>query len=706
MNIHGILTSLILGFSILSCHAALPDASTAQQPAAPASVSLSPLFSDHAVLQREKPVPVWGAAKPGEKVTVSFAGKDYPTTADAQGNWKISLDSMPASSEPRDLSIHSESGGSVVLKDILVGEVWVASGQSNMGFQLSGATNAPAEIAAANFPQIRQFMVPHAGSLTPKTTVSGNWQVCSPETAGHFTAVGYFFARDLCQKLGVPVGIVHTSFGGTPAEAWTSREALNAVPGLKTMADEQIAKMEKAPADQAAWPAAMAAWEAANGVEDKTNEGLSKGWAAPDFDDSAWTKVTNGFSIASALKATNGGILWARKEVTLPASAVGKPAKVSLGYLNEEYDTVYFNGVEVAREGTNSPLFYSSPRGANIPANLVKEGRNVIALRLVSHTPQGGLFVKSDRMELPVTDPKSVDNSWKVSLEREFSPLSKEVLATRPPLNKSQIQTTATGLFNAMISPVIPYAMRGVIWYQGESNTGSLDQSEQYKTLFPTLIADWRARWGGGDFPFIFVQLANNGTPDRTQRENSWAVLREAQTQTLAKSPNTGMAVAIDVGSDITIHPTDKQDVGQRLALWARAKTYGEKGLVYQSPLYKSYAVEGSKIRVLFDTGGSPLIVGKKEGLNPVVETPTAKLDRFEIAGADGKYVWADALIDGESVVVSSPEVPNPVSVRYAWTTNPQGCNLYNKAGLPASPFRTGVVTAPSPSPAKSTNAL
>jgi sialate O-acetylesterase len=689
MNIHGILNAIILGFSVLSGHAALSDASTAQKPATSSPVSFSPLFSDHAVFQRDKSVPVWGAAKPGEKVTVSFAGKDYPATADDQGNWKISLDPLPASSEPRELSIHSESGGSVVLKDILVGEVWVASGQSNMGFSVSEATNAPTEIAAANFPQIRQFTVPHGGSLTPKTTVSGSWQVCSPETAGHFTAVGYFFARDLFQKLGVPVGIVHTSYGGTPAEAWTSREALNAVPELKTMADEQIAMMEKAPAEQAAWPAAMAAWQAINGLEDKTNAGLANGWASPDFDDSTWTKVAAPFSMSSALKATNGGVLWARKEVILPASAAGKPSRIALGYLNEEYDTVYFNGVEVARDGTNPPLFYSSPRGANIPGNLIKEGRNMIAVRFVAHTPQGGLFETGERMQLPVTDSKSVDNSWKVKLERSFPPLTKEALATRPPLNKSQIQGTATGLFNAMINPVIPYAMRGVIWYQGESNTNPADRSEQYKILFPTLIADWRSRWGEGNFPFYFVQLANNGKPDRSHRVSGWSVVQEAQMQTLGKVPATGMAVAIDVGSDITIHPTDKQDVGERLALWARAKTYGEKGLVYHSPLYKSHAVEGSKIRVHFDTGGSPLIVGKKEGLNPVMETPTAKLDWFEVAGVDGKYEWADAVIDGDSVLVSSPKVPTPVSVRYAWAGNPEGRNLYNKAGLPASPFRT-----------------
>ena len=242
-----------------------------------------------------------------------------------------------------------------------------------------------------------------------------------------------------------------------------------------------------------------------------------------------------------------------------------------------------------------------------------------------------------------------------------------------------------------MIAPLIPFTLRGVIWYQGENNARTKEMAEEYKTLFPLMIADWRARWGLGDFPFYFVQLANNESPDRSHKDSSWPVLREAQLQTLAKSTNTGMVVIIDIGSEITIHPRDKQDVGKRLALWARAKTCGETNLIFQPPLYQSHTVEGGKIRVRFNTGGSPLMVGKKDGLNPVEPTPGAKLDWFEIAGADGKWAWADAMIDGDSVVVSSQEVSAPTAVRYAWATNPQGCNLYNQAGLPASPFRTDV---------------
>jgi sialate O-acetylesterase len=687
-----VLFSVLIFLQGIAVHAAgtnMPPPVTNSTPPVTNSTITSELFTDHMVLQRDMPVPVWGEVKPGEEVTVEFAGQKKSAKADASGKWMVKLDPLAASSEPREMIVRS-ADQNWKITDVLVGEVWIASGQSNMGYSVNGVTNALAEIAAADVPGVRVFTVPNKGSLTLKPAVSGAWQVCSPETAGHFTAVGYFFARDLFQKLGVPVGIVHSSFGGTPAEAWTSREGLNAVPELKAMADEQIAMMEKAPADQAAWPAAMAAWQAANGVEDKTNTGFAAGWAAPDFDDSAWSNATAPFNIASAFKATNGGICWARKEVTLPASAAGKRARVSLGYMAEQYDMVYFNGVEVAREGTNPPGFYSSPRVVNIPAKVLKEGTNLIALRLASYTPSGGIMVKGESMEFPVADPKSIDDTWKVAWERQFPRFSKEVLETRPKINPSKLQNTSAALFNAMIYPVIPYAIRGVIWYQGESNSGpTVDRAEQYKVLFPVMIADWRGRWGEGNFPFYFVQLANNGKSNRTHRASGWSVVQEAQRQTLAKVPNTGMAVAIDVGSDITIHPTNKQDVGQRLALWARAKTYGEKGIIYQSPLFTSHAVEGDRIRVRFDTEGSPLMIGKKEGLHNAVEAPEAKLDWFEIAGADGNYQWADAVIDGDSVVVSSPEVKSPVSVRYAWAGNPEGCNLYNKAGLPASPFRT-----------------
>jgi sialate O-acetylesterase len=665
------------------------------------------LFTDHAVLQQERPVPVWGTADAGEKISVAFAGKTYATTAGADGKWQVVLDSLAATSEPRELVIRGEAD-TVTLKDVLVGEVWLASGQSNMEMGVAGCSNAKAEIAEADFPLIREFAVPHKGSLQPLEAVQGKWAVCAPETVGGFSGVAYFFARDLHQKMGVPIGIIHSSFGGTPAEAWTSREALDGVPEFKAQAAEQIEIMEKTPAAIEVFPEALAAWEAENGLLDTSNEGFKNGWAAPEFDDSGWTTATAGFTLASTLKAKTGGVFWLRKAVDLPAESAGKPFRLALGYLSEQYDTVYFNGVEIASIGKTPPDFYTCPRGYHVPGDLVRAGRNVIAVRYVAHTEKGGFHEQGSRMQLPVADSKSVDNTWKIAFEREFPPVSAEALSRRPKLATMKIQNTPSALFNAMINPLIPNALRGAIWYQGESNTNPAKLAELYKKLFPLMIGDWRTRWGeppstgsgvsgedasassGQEFPFYFVQLANNGSVIRDHRDSSWAVLREAQSETLANTPNTGMAVIIDLGSDITIHPLNKQDVGKRLALWTRAKVNGETGLVFQSPLYQSHTVEAGKIRVQFDTGGSPLIVATKAGLEPARETPQAKLEWFEIAGADGKFVWADAVIDGDnSVVVSSPDVPAPTQVRYAWATNPEGCNLYSKAGLPASPFRT-----------------
>ena len=650
----------------------------------------SALFMDHAVLQQQKPIPVWGQAEPGEKVTVAFGGATSTAAADAQGRWQVTLEALPASSEGRDLTITGADNAPVVIKDVVVGEVWLAAGQSNMKVPVGHATNGAAETAAASFPLIRQFEVSLSGSLQPTEKLVGNWVVCSPTTAGGFGAVSYFFARDLHAKLNVSVGVIASRWGATMAEAWTRREVLDGLPELKSEVARQVAEMERAPAEQAAWPALQAAWEKQNGVVDTENAGLKNGWAASEFDDQAWPSVKAPFNFQTATSGKAGGVLWLRKAVELAPESAGKGFRLILGGMDEQYDTTYFNGVQIGRTGEKPPSFYNARRDYRVPGKLVKAGRNVIAMRLVRHDAKGGLYVSGkDLLELPLPKTASVDDHWKVKLERGFPALPAEVMAARPTINAADIKNAPSALYNGMIQPLMPYALRGAIWYQGESNTRPAERATYYRTLFPAMIADWRAQWKQGDFPFYFVQLANNDAPIRDHAENGWANLRESQLQTLQTVPNTGMAVTIDVGSAATIHPSNKQDVGKRLALWARAKTYGEKGLVHQSPLYQSTSIEGGKLRVKFDTGGSPLIVGKKTGLDPVVPTPQAKLDWFEIAGADGIWAWAYAIIDGDSVVLSSPEVTAPVKARYGWATNPEGCNLYNAAGLPASPFRT-----------------
>jgi sialate O-acetylesterase len=649
----------------------------------------SPLFGDHAVLQRNKPVPVWGRAEPGETVTVSFAGVSHAVKADPQGCWRVTFEPLPASAVGREMTMTGSDGRKSVLRDVLVGEVWIASGQSNMEFPLSNAADAKREIASADFPLIREFHVTSNGSLQPLGNLEGSWSACSPASAGKFSAVGYFFARELFQKLGVPIGIVKSSLGGTPAEAWTRREALESMPELKNDIEPQIEEMKRAPDEQAAFPGLLADWEKKNGVPDTENEGFKNGWASPDLDDGDWTPTEAPFTFERAVKATSGGVFWLRKSVELPAASAGKPIRLHLGYMAEQYDTAYFNGQEIGRTGDKPPLFYTAPRVYTVPAGLVKAGRNVIALRLVRHDPKGGLWISGKSMGLPVPDPSAVDNAWKVKVERAYPRLGEEILTARPKPNRSEIKNTPSALYNGMIAPLVPYAIQGVIWYQGENNAQPEKRARDYRRLFPRMITDWREQWNQGDFPFYFVQLANNEAPNRSHVEHPWALLRESQVRTHETVPNTGMAVAIDIGSDITIHPENKQDVGKRLALWARARTYGETGLIHQSPLYQSHVIEGGKIRVKFDTGGSPLMVGGKSGLKPVSPAPEAQLKWFEIAGADGKWAWADALIEGDCVVVSSPEVPSPLQVRYAWAINPEGCNLYNSAGLPASPFQS-----------------
>ena len=482
-----------------------------------ADVKLPAVFSDNMVLQQGKPVPVWGWAAPGEQVTVAFAGQTATATAAADGKWMTKLTALKASADPQVLTVTGKN--TLTVKNILVGEVWLASGQSNMQFTLGSAMNSTQEIAAADFPTIRQFTVPDVVAAEPQPDVRGGWAVCSPATAGGFTAVGYFFARDLWNKLHVPVGIIHSSWGGTQVQPWIDEQTYNADPTLKPIVD-------------------------------------GKNAALVNYSKALYQVMSAWLPIATE------------------AQAAGKPLPLP-------------------------------------PA-------------------------------MPAADPRA----------------------------SSQMPT---GLYNAMIAPLIPYAIAGAIWYQGESNA---NDAAGYRRLFPAMITGWRRLWGEGDFPFLFVQLANFMQTGAEPRDTGWAQLREAQTLTLA-TPNTGMAVIIDIGTPNNIHPPNKQDVGHRLALWAEAKTYGQE-VVFSGPLYDSMKVEGGAIRISFKYAESGLVA--KDGA----------LKGFAIAGADGKFVWADATIDGQTVVVKSAAVPAPVAVRYAWDDNPV-CNLYNAAGLPASPFRTDV---------------
>jgi len=493
-----------------------------------AEVKLASPFTSHMVLQREMKVPVWGTAAPGEKVTVEFAGQKKSIVAAADGKWRVTLNAMKASLEGRTLIVTgSHTGQPIKLDDVLVGEVWLASGQSNMDFSVSkkvkyfaGVTNEEQEIAAANYPLIRMFTGKSAKTYEPQSSVNGEWRVCSPETVPAFSAVGYFFARDLHQELKVPVGIVTLAFGASTAESWIRRETLAADPQLKPMLDR--------------FDAACQAFKATGADPEK-------------------------------LKAEEQ----AHEAEAAQARAEGRP----------------------------------SPRRPRNPD--------------------------------PVQD-----------------------------------QHNATVLFNGMINPVIPYAIRGAIWYQGESIVGGEAGVALYPHVQATLIRDWRKLWGEGDFPFYIVQLAGQEAGSNSPR------VREAQA-TVLSLPNTGMAVTTDIGEARNVHPHNKQDVGDRLSRIALAKTYGRK-IEYSGPVFDTMKVEGRAIRVKFSHLGGGLVA---KGGGP--------LKWFVIAGADMKFVPAEAKLDGHTVVVSNSEVPAPVAVRYAWVNFPDGCNLYNAAGLPAAQFRT-----------------
>jgi sialate O-acetylesterase len=658
--------------TLKSCSSVLAIALLAAFPSARANVKLPSAFTDHLVLQRELPVPVWGWADPGEKVSVEFAGQTKTATADANGKWTLKLDALKASDESRTLTVQGKN--TITLNDVLVGEVWICSGQSNMSFAVNSAADASQEIAAANYPHIRLFTAAYNPQFEPQVDVKGQWSVCSPQTVPGFSAVAYFFGRELNRVLKVPVGLIHSSVGGTPVEAWTSQEALDTVPEAKAAAEKQIAAVLIQPEDSKRFVAERAAWQAKYNVVPPKNAGVGQEWESPKFDASGWQKATLP-ATWEHLGFKTGGVFWIRRDFDIPESAAGKPFHFSLNNLSDDYDTAYFNGHPIGSTGDTPPHFSAARHDYNVPGNIVTAGRNVLALRIVADSPKLPIGQWPNHIAVPAADPHAPTTDWLIKEESAFPALTAEALKEQPKPGNAEIRTMSTGLFNGMIAPLIPYAIRGAIWYQGENNAG---RAEEYRKLLPLMIHDWRDRWNEGAFAFDIVQLVNYMKPPASANEaSSWALLREAQDLTARTTANCGMSVGIDIGEEDNIHPKDKQDVGKRLAAVALDRTYNRPG-EYLSPQYDSFAVEGGAIRVKFSRVGGGLVA---KGGGP--------LKMFAIAGADNKFVWADAKIDGDTVIVSSPEVPKPVAVRYAWANNPEGANLFNKEGLPAAPFRT-----------------
>ncbi|HLH54038.1 MAG TPA: sialate O-acetylesterase [Verrucomicrobiae bacterium] len=620
-----------------------------------------PLFSDHMVLQRGVNAPVWGWAKPGTKVIVSFAGQTRTATADASGKWMVQLNRMAASAEPRTLTVRSsDPAQTITINDVLVGDVWLCSGQSNMEMGI-GACNATTDIASANFPTIRLLTIPKLVASTPAQTFQSQWLVCTPQSVssggwGGFSAAGFFFGRELERQLNVPIGLIHSSWGGTIAEAWTSAEA------LKPLGDFDERLQREAASASGKKPDFETDYE--NWCT-KNDPGTKQGWAKPDLDDSGWKTVNMPKPFEQAGLPDFDGIVWFRRVVELPDAWAGQALKLGIGPV-DDVDTTFVNGTKVGQMNR-----YDLNRVYSIASGVMKPGRNVVCVRVLDTGGAGGFTGTAEQMYLKPAagndSPISLAGEWQM---RDSAPLSK--LPAPPVVTDANNPNIVTVLYNGMIAPLLPFAIKGAIWYQGESNA---DRAYQYRRLLPAMIQDWRKRFGVGDFPFYIVQLAAFQPTQPAPRDNDWAELREAQAMTARSVPHSGLAVAIDIGEANDIHPKNKAEVGRRLALCALAQTYGKR-IEYSGPWYKSMKIQGNAIRLTFDhvDGG--------------LEARGGELKGFAIAGEDRKFLWAKAEIEGKQVVVSAPGVEKPVAVRYAWDIDPV-CNLYNASGLPAVPFRT-----------------
>ena len=620
-----------------------------------AQIKLPRLISNGMVLQRDVPIKIWGWAAANEPIHVSFAQKEFSTTADASGNWMIEF---PKQKTGGPYSMQLKASNEIILYDILIGDVWLCGGQSNMELWMDRLKyKYAAEIANADNPNIRQFLVPDKYDFVSpqKDLDGGSWQAVSKKTIGEFSGVAYFFAKEIYEKYHIPVGLVNTALGGSPAEAWISEEAIKKFPAyyeeLQKFKDNNLIKKIESYDGQL-----NRSWYS---YVDAFDEGHKKNWQLPNVNDAGWQQMNlPGYWGDTDPAGNMNGVVWFRKEIDVPASMLGKAAKLELGRIVDA-DSVFINGKFVGNITYQYP-----PRRYEFAPGILQAGKNSIAIRVVSNSGKGG-FVLDKRYELTAgTDTINLAGTWKYKTG---------ITATALP-GQTFIRWKPVGLYNAMIAPLSNYALKGVIWYQGEANT---KKPAEYKDLMQTLIQDWRSKWNQPNLPFYYVQLANFMEAKSAPQESSWAALRQQQLNTLSV-PNTGMAVAIDIGDWNDIHPENKETVGHRLALLARKNVYGEKSLVASGPTYQSMKTEGNKIILTFTNIGKGLLV---KNVN--------ELKQFSIAGTDQKFVWANAIIKGNKVMVWADVVDHPVAVRYAWADNPEGCNLYNKDNLPASPFTT-----------------
>jgi sialate O-acetylesterase len=636
-----------------------------------AEVRLPAIVGSGMVLQRNEVVKVWGWAEPGEKVSVKFLKKNYSTITGKDGKWMVKLKPMNAGG-PYTMEI--KGNNVIVLNDILIGDVWVCSGQSNMTHYLGRhAERYAKEIAEANYPEIRQFYVPEKALLSgPIENVPDlKWVAADPKTVLDFTVIGYFFVKKLYDKYHVPMGIINTCVGGTPIEAWISEEGFKEFPDiLKTVKQNQDTAyinglnrqaMQSRKGDGSAF-----------GPKKETDKGLtgSVKWYEPAYQPLNWKRINiPGYWEDQGVRNLNG-VVWYRREINVPKSMTGVEATVKLGRIVYA-DEFYINGQKVGNTTYEYPQ-----RVYKIEANVLEPGKNLFVVRVTNQGGKGGFVPDKPYFLLAAGDTIDLKGDWYYRVGAVFQ--YRRFMGTGGQMLRPVIaQQSPTGLYNGMIAPYTNYAVKGFLWYQGESNA---DNPNEYKKLLPSIIKDWRNHWQLGDLTFLIAQLPNFMDVNYSPEESNWAEIREIQLETALNTPNTGIGINIDLGEWNDIHPGNKKPVGERLALQAMKITYGEKDILSSGPIRKSARLEGNKIIISFDNVGTGLISGNGE-----------ELAHFAIAGEDGKYEWANAEIRNNEVVVWIDAIKNPKSVRYAWADNPDFANLYNKEGLPASPFQIKV---------------
>jgi sialate O-acetylesterase len=638
-------------FIVSACAICIPLETRAATQTSDSRPFLSPIFAEHMVLQRDKPNRFWGWTEPGKKVSMEIGGHSASAIADSDGKWLIES-KVPAAGGPYELTFSGPQ--TIRLKDVLVGDVWLCSGQSNMGISLDYSTGGPEAAKAATQTNLRFCTVSSNVAYAPAAIPRCSWALCTPETAAKFSAVAYYFAQRIQHDVKVPIGLIFSAVGGSPGESWMSADRLARIgefgPQLK-----EIERLNQRPGEK--FGSFLMHW-----LDENDQGGHNNAWAQPGEGEAGWHPVQIPGGFAELGVPATPAVCWFRRTITLPANYHDGAGKIFFGVI-EKMDTTYINGQWI---GASS--WVENPRAYTVPAGILHAGTNVIAIRVFKIQPHGGFESSADTLRLQLADGTSIPlaGQW----------LGRLSVDARPPfplpLDLENYPTMPAVLYNGMIAPLEPLALTGVIWYQGEANQ---TRPHQYQKLLPALISDWRKHFAQGDIPFYIAELPAFMARRDQPGSDGWTEVREAQAKTAAAVANTGVAVTIDTGDAANIHPHEKRAVGERLALLALARTY-QRPVVASGPIFLSMEQAGAELRLKFDLVSGNLVThGKEPG-------------EFSVAGADHQWHWAHAKIEGDTIVVSSPDVPAPVAARYAWQANPEA-NLFNTAGLPAAPFRT-----------------